>query len=240
MITLYQFPISHYCEKIRWVLDYKQLDYTVVNLLVGQHRETILNLAPKSAVPVLVHDAMVVQNSSDIVTYLEATFPGNPLAVDGNDREAVEWERHIDDELGVELRCFWYHHLLQDADAVVPLFTVDGPEEGPSFYKVAFEQLQQRMREFMTINAETAVQAERRLQEGIDRLHDIHQNQPFMMGTRFSRLDIAAAAILSPMALMEMKHGLSAIPHLPHPLQRFVESNRNKTQWIRDLYNKYR
>lgn len=240
MITLYQFPISHYCEKVRWVLDYKQLDYEVVNLLVGQHREIILKLAPKSAVPVLVHDATVVQNSSDIISYLEATFPGKSLAVDGNAQESVEWERYIDDELGVELRCFWYHHLLQDANAVVPLFTVDGPEEGASFYKVAFEQLQQRMREFMTINAETAVGAEQKLQAGIDRLQDLHQSHAFMMGSRFSRLDIAAAAILSPMARMEMQYGLSAAPDLPGPLQAFVESNRNKTQWIRDLYNKYR
>ena len=79
MIKLYQFPISHYCEKIRWVLDYKSLDYEITNLLVGRHRDVTLKLAPKSAVPVLVHDDVAVQNSSDIVTYLETTFPDPSL-----------------------------------------------------------------------------------------------------------------------------------------------------------------
>ncbi|VAW80072.1 hypothetical protein MNBD_GAMMA15-1204 [hydrothermal vent metagenome] len=36
-MTLYQFPISHYCEKIRWALDYKGLPYTTINPLPGSH-----------------------------------------------------------------------------------------------------------------------------------------------------------------------------------------------------------
>ena len=35
--TLYQFPISHYCEKVRWAMDYKKLEYKAKNLLPGLH-----------------------------------------------------------------------------------------------------------------------------------------------------------------------------------------------------------
>ncbi len=38
MITLYQFPISRFREKIRWALNRKQSGYTVKNLLPGPHR----------------------------------------------------------------------------------------------------------------------------------------------------------------------------------------------------------
>ncbi|MGR9114583.1 MAG: glutathione S-transferase N-terminal domain-containing protein [Gammaproteobacteria bacterium] len=38
MLTLYRFPVSHYCEKVRWALDYKQLDFQTKNLLPGQQR----------------------------------------------------------------------------------------------------------------------------------------------------------------------------------------------------------
>lgn len=31
-ITLYQFPIPHDCEKVRWALDLKGLDYKTCNL----------------------------------------------------------------------------------------------------------------------------------------------------------------------------------------------------------------
>jgi glutathione S-transferase len=37
MITLYQFQFSHFCEKARWALDYKDLPYTCKNLLPGLH-----------------------------------------------------------------------------------------------------------------------------------------------------------------------------------------------------------
>ena len=240
MLKLYQFPISHYCEKIRWVLDYKRLSYEVVNLLVGRHREATLAIAPKSAVPVLEHDGVVIQNSSDIVTYLEQRFPQPSLRAAGEVSERIEWERYIDDVLGVELRCFWYHHLLQSAEAVVPLFTVDCGPEGPGFYQQAFPTLQQRMRDFMTINAATAVLAKQRLQEGIDRLYALHQRQPFIMGNTFSRVDITAAAILSPAALDNERIGLSGTPLMPAPLREFLAENREKTAWIRELYRSHR
>lgn len=58
MLTLYQFPISHYCEKIRWALEYKRLPYTKIDLLPGSHVGVVKKIAPKSNVPVLVHDDM--------------------------------------------------------------------------------------------------------------------------------------------------------------------------------------
>lgn len=67
MLTLYQFPISHYCEKVRWALDHKKLDYQVKNLLPGMHDGTATKLAGSSSLPILVHDGQAIQNSSDII-----------------------------------------------------------------------------------------------------------------------------------------------------------------------------
>ena len=76
MLTLYQFPNSHYCEKVRWALDYKQLDYRIINLLPGLHVDrTAKKLAGSSSLPILVHDGKALQNSSDILTYLERSVP---------------------------------------------------------------------------------------------------------------------------------------------------------------------
>jgi len=49
MLTLYQFPISHYCEKIRWALDHKGLDYKLVNLLPGFHVSTAKKLSGRAS-----------------------------------------------------------------------------------------------------------------------------------------------------------------------------------------------
>ena len=53
MIALYQFPVSHYCEKIR--------------------------RAPDTCVPILDHDDRVIQGSDSIITYLDETFAEQSL-----------------------------------------------------------------------------------------------------------------------------------------------------------------
>ena len=64
-LKLYQFAISHYCEKIRWALDYKGLNHVTVSLLPGQHVKTVRKLTGKaSSVPVLDHDGQIVQGSA--------------------------------------------------------------------------------------------------------------------------------------------------------------------------------
>jgi len=101
MLILYQFPISHFCEKIRWALDHKRLEYQISNLLPGPHVSKTKKLAPKSSVPILVHDKIIIQNSSDIITYLDNTFQQHPLTPDQEDEknEALNWEKYLDKKL---------------------------------------------------------------------------------------------------------------------------------------------
>ena len=68
MIELYQFPFSHYCEKVRWALDYKGIAYRTVNLLPGSHFKHLAKLAPKSSVPVLRDGAIVMQDPRPLLT----------------------------------------------------------------------------------------------------------------------------------------------------------------------------
>ena len=51
MLKLYQFPISHYCEKIRWALEFKNIDHEIKNLIPGLHLLKTKKLAPESSVP---------------------------------------------------------------------------------------------------------------------------------------------------------------------------------------------
>src|SRR5690554_7199812 len=79
-IRLYQFCVSHYSEKVRWALDYKGINYQPVNLLPGQHVQTIRKLTGAgSSVPVLDHDGQLIQGSSRILDHLDHAFRGNPL-----------------------------------------------------------------------------------------------------------------------------------------------------------------
>ncbi len=158
MLTLYQFPISHYCEKVRWALDHKKLTYRIENLLPGLHIRKITKLAKRSSVPVLVHDGKAVQNSADIITYLDQAFAEQPLTPEVPElkQQALEWERFLDEDIGIHLRRVIYHELLEHPAVVVPFFTDKGPWYGPLLMKLTFPKLRERMRAVMDINETTA------------------------------------------------------------------------------------
>ncbi|MEO7114207.1 MAG: glutathione S-transferase family protein [Polyangiaceae bacterium] len=80
MLTLYEFSVSPFCEKIRRALRVKGLAYRAekVPLLatVGWYRRRV---NPARKVPVLMHDGTKIADSSAIVRYLDATFDGPKL-----------------------------------------------------------------------------------------------------------------------------------------------------------------
>ena len=53
MRTLYQFPLSHFCEKARWLLDYKELDFVAHNLIPGVHRAFAQLKTGQNRLPIL-------------------------------------------------------------------------------------------------------------------------------------------------------------------------------------------
>jgi glutathione S-transferase len=74
MIELYQSYLSTCSGKVRLVLEEKGLDYSevVINLQKGdQFDPDYVKLNPKSVVPTIIHDGIVVRESSVICEYLE-------------------------------------------------------------------------------------------------------------------------------------------------------------------------
>jgi glutathione S-transferase len=79
MITLYDNAFSPFARKVRLVLDHKRIPYEVIDGLARKNRDALLAVNGRVEVPALVHDALVVVNSSDIVAYLERIFPERPV-----------------------------------------------------------------------------------------------------------------------------------------------------------------
>lgn len=201
-IKLYQFAISHYCEKVRWALDYKGLNYEAISLLPGQHVNTIRKLTGgDSSVPVLDHDGHRVQGSKEIIDYLDATFPENPLTpADPETREiALAWEQRLDDEAGPAVRCYSYHHFLQRPKVVVPLLAAGTPFYNRILLKLAFSRVDEIMRKWMKINEKTAEQSRETMEVYLTELAEAYQKKPYLAGDSFSRADLTAAALFAPM-----------------------------------------
>ena len=240
-LVLYQFPISHFCEKIRWALDYKGLDYKSKNMLPGQHVKFTKKVAPGTSVPVLKHNDRYIQGSSKIITYLDDQFPNKKLTpVSPQASQAsIEWERYLDMEFGIHVRRYVYHTLLKHRSPVIGFLASGGPFWAKPILWFKFPQLVKGMRKFMDINDTTAEQSRQHIKKALQRINDTVAKNDFLAGDYFSRADLTACALLAPL-FMPPQYGLVWPKKLPEPLQSEIDEMLPQMQWAKNVYSKYR
>jgi len=243
VITLYQFQFSHYCEKVRWALEYKSIPYTRENLLPGFHREVSLRLAPKSCLPIIVDEGAVVQDSTAIVTFLDEKYPHRSLtprnAPQAN--EAWEWEEYLDEELGVSLRLWFYYHALPDDERALRFLLDGAPSSAHAGFIAKFPDIRTIMLQRMNIHAASALESEERVVAALGRLERALVHRPFLVANGFSRADLTACALLSQVWLPGRSDEEVAAT-LPEAVVRFREEHKaSRTfEWVSDTYRRYR
>lgn len=241
ILSLYQFPISHFCEKARWALDYKNLEHSMINMLPGLHAYKIKKLGENSQVPLLKHNDRVVQGSGKIIDYLDSTFTHNTLTPDDLElrKKATQWEYFADNKIGPQVRLVTYHILLDYPEIVIPMMTQDGPLYGPLLMKKFFPVIQKKMREQLNIDANNAAKSNSELLKSVDDLANHYANHEFMVGDRFSRADLTAAALLAPIA-MPSKYGVNWPDVIPERMLEFSSQFDGKLGWLKAFYRHYR
>jgi glutathione S-transferase len=241
MLTLYQFPISHYCEKARWALDYKGLDHKIINLLPGQHIKIIKAIAPDSEVPVLQQDQEIIQGSGNIISWLDQRYPATPLTpIDAQSKQqALEWEHYANENIGPHIRLYFYHYLLEQPELTVPMLAQGQPFHKRFLFRVIYPKVRSIMRQHMNINERTARISLKILERAINKLHAHYAHHGFLVGDQFSRADLAAASLLAPL-VEPAKYGISWPTHYPGELQQTIYDFRDRLDWVDRLYRLYR
>lgn len=239
-ITLYQFSISHFCEKARWALDYKGLSYKTKNLLPGMHLKPVRKLAPKSSVPLLLHQDSIIQGSADIISYLDTTFPQKPLTPtqSAEKAEAAHWEAFADEQLGPHVRRVSYHVLLNFPDAVIPRMAQGGPWYGALLLKRIFPTLQQRMRALMKLNDDTNRESIEIIDRAVDKIKLRLEGRRYLVGQQFSRADLAVAALLGPLCRPD-RFDESDYP-VPPAFTALRQRYHDQLPWAAAIYEQYR
>ena len=238
---LYQFPISHYCEKARWALEYKGLDYRLHNLVPGAHQKVIGRFASRSSVPLLLAGDRSAHGSAKIITLLDELVPEKPLTpADASQRgEALAWEQWLDSQVGVDVRLVCYHTLLNHRDIVSHYFRQGGPWWGGLFLRFGFGKLRRLMRERMGIDDVACESALVRLDEALDRLEAAYGEREYLVGRRFTRADLAAASLFAPLFRPD-GYGLDWGGPFPEPLASTAARFAPRLQWAQRLYRERR
>ncbi len=241
MIKLYQFPISHYCEKARWALDHMEFDYQTINLVPGLHLKTIKKLAVKSSVPIIQYQQKVIEGSNNILDFLETLSPERSLLFEdaGLNQQVFDWEKRLDKVAGVNVRLVAYHLLLEHPKIVKPFFAHQGPWYAALFLLLAYPKLAKTMRRHMGINETSFVKAKQELHQLLDELQNCYQQKTFLIGDRFSRADLTAASLFAPL-VMPAGYGLIWPKDLPSDYASLGSEYAEKLTWVKTLYKSYR
>jgi len=240
-VVLYQFAISHYCEKIRWALDYKNIDYRCENLLPGFHRRKTRAIAKYTNVPILQHQGRVIQNSSDIINYLDMNFANNLLTPveSESQKAALIWEYELDKELGPHVRRYCYQLLLDQPRALIGLLAQQGPWYGRLLYRAVYPRVRETLRQSLQMDQSSESASLRVIQRYLDRLSQVYEQGPYLVGNQFTRADLTAAALFAPM-FTPVLYGVKWPRSLPQQLQETMAKMRPNLLWAIRLYEKHR
>lgn len=241
MRTLYQMPISHFCEKIRWALDYKQLDYRIHNLLPGFHVRATKKLTGQTSVPILVDGDQIVHGSSRIITYLDQTYPERSLTPEDPRlcQEALDWETYADANIGMQIRLVCYYVLLDHPDLLIPMFTQGGPWYGKPLMKWQYPRVSRTIRKYMGITEASVAEASLRMCGALEAIEMHREGRELMVGKHFCRADLSIAALLAPL-FRPAGYGLQWPAHYPPELQTTVDRLATQLEWPGEIYRKYR
>lgn len=129
MLELLQFRHSPYNEKVRWALDLKQLPHRRRSLLPGPHIGVVKRLTGRTTLPVLRHDAGVIDGSARIIEWLDAQqatpslLPADPALR----AEALRIQAWFDDDLTPRIRRPVLQALLQQPGYFARIFADGAP-----------------------------------------------------------------------------------------------------------------
>jgi glutathione S-transferase len=201
--VLFQFPISHFCEKSRWNLDAKGLAYEVRDVTPGLHVRELGSLSPRRKVPVLVDGNFTVADSASIARYLEHTYPEVPVYPEGAaDRDrALAIEAYFGDRPGRVVRQWMYGQLGARPGGIVRALYAAYPAPIRRVAALAAPLIEQAMRRRFHLDAAGIADARRGIDEALDRIEQETASDPdrYLVGSRLSIADIAAASLLGPL-----------------------------------------
>ncbi|MEM1090274.1 MAG: glutathione S-transferase family protein [Pseudomonadota bacterium] len=202
---LHVFAISHYCEKARWALDYLGHDYTLNRLAPGKHLKKARSLGLKrGAMPFLELPDDVIQGSADVVSWAESNAPGGAKLSSSENRDACrEIEQRLDDIAGIHVRRYFYSEAIVDHPAtVLPIFRRGLPWLDQLKLRLGWKVVCRLMIKGMDLGPAQREDSRAKVEGELDWLDGLlADGRPYLLGDTMTRADLAAASLLSPIAL---------------------------------------
>jgi glutathione S-transferase len=246
--TLIQLDISHYSEKVRWALDYKQVPHVRRSPLPGSHIPISFALTRGKSVylPLLQMDGRTIADSTAILAAIEERYPEPPLypADPEQRRRALELEDFFDEELGPAARLLPFHELTNEPEmfAEVAAAAVPGPLGNAKGLVGLYARTYTWLR-FGVRDEAAAATAREKIVAALDRLNaELAAGEgEFLVGDSFSVADLTAASLFYPVIGPD-EGPLPADTPTPPALESFRDEIRDRPGylWVEETFRRHR
>jgi glutathione S-transferase len=246
--VLWQIDISHYAEKARWALDYKEIDHVRRSPLPGTHIPIALFLTrgAQPTIPVLQMDGRAIGDSTAIIAALDAKHLDRPLYPSKPEERsrALDLEDWFDENLGPHARLLPFYELIQEPEvfAEVAAESVPGPLGKAKPVVGAYARIYTSLR-WGANKSDDAERAREEIVAAFDKLEaELEKGDgEFLVGNRLSVADVTAASLFYPI-VVPPEGPLS--PDLPRPaaFDRFRQSlsDRPGWRWVEETFRRHR
>jgi ganglioside-induced differentiation-associated protein 1 len=233
--TLYHHGSSVCAAKVRFAMAEKGLDWegVYIDILKGeQFTPEYLALNPKGVVPTLVHDDLVIPDSTVIIEYLDQIAPETSVhPTDPWERAQVRyWTKAVDEDLHpacgtVTFVCSHRHTVLRDL----------GPEGAEKFMastpKISVTSNWKAQKESFIrygFDAPGAAEKIKLYDTYLHKMEEALEGRDWLVGNRFSIADISLTPYVNRLAMMSMR-GMWEGGRLPNVERWFtaIEANPN-------------
>jgi glutathione S-transferase len=201
-LTLHRHPLSHDAEKVRAALDFKGLEYRVVDHAPSASDQlAIYRLSGQRGLPVLEHDGQAIHDATAIALHLERAFPAAPgrRALLPDDiprrRAALDLEGRISASLGVHAPLVVYERSLRDRALFDELAQGALPVRGVTLQATRVIGLASRAAMLLPASRRPFDEAREAVRAMLDELTDRLTRSAFLLGDEALLPDVAAVGL---------------------------------------------
>ena len=190
--------ISHYCEKVRWGLDWLGIEYTEENHAPPLHRSHTTKYGG-TTVPVLVTEDRAFVSSTAILHYLDTIAPLKQLYPQKSRQEIEQLEQLCDRQLGVATRCWSYYYALQQPRLILRAWCKGVSLEEKQQCAALLTQTIQLFKQNSNVTIAGKEAALQTIREVFEVISDkLRSGKKYLVGDSLSAADITFSALASP------------------------------------------
>ena len=197
MLELYQFELSQYAEKVRLILDYKQLDYRKIEVTPGIGQLELVRLTGQRQVPVLKDGSKYIADSTEIAKYLDLYYPERPLIPTDTKRRGLTlmMEEWADESIGVKGRKALFSAISQDQSFRKSLLPTTTPDVFRSLVEGVPSDFFKVLGSGVGLGQDAIKSAIADLKQDLEALCLILEDSPYLTGDEPTLADFAVAGL---------------------------------------------